>query len=224
MKIKLCYPKIPNVLTLNFSLKKCVAFNKEDGTLIHIVYNFDKGFSSFGTRRDRYTFNKNGLSQFHKEHNGLYGLSQALDKLLDYYPMDYYFKNAEPYCRAKEIILSAEFFGPNSFAGNHSILDLKDERQLVLFDLQQDGIMTSPYQFIDDFASKNICSTPKIIYKGKYNGQLFRDVRNNIFNLKEGVVVKGVIDNKVYMVKIKTNSYEDKLKAHFKTSWEKYWE
>mgnify|MGYP003348784253 CR=1 FL=1 len=44
------------------------------------------------------------------------------------------------------------------------------------------------------------------------------------YNVKEGVVCKGQIDGRVWMVKIKTDAYMHRLKEAFADDWESYWE
>ena len=60
---------------------------------------------------------------------------------------------------------------------------------------------------------------------------IFRQVRRRIrkrgtgqFGVAEGVVCKGESDGKVWMAKIKTNAYMQRLKEAFADKWEDYWE
>jgi hypothetical protein len=62
------------------------------------------------------------------------------------------------------------------------------------------------------------------VYQGKFSGQLFVDVRKGKYNVAEGVVVKGIFSGQVYMAKIKTEVYLDRLKKEFKDNWKEYWE
>ncbi len=211
MKIKLAYPKIPD--TLDCPLKQCVAFEKYDGTNIHWVWTPDYGWTDFGTRRDRFSLNNNGIAQFEAAHPELSGLSKLWDqdsKLED-------FLNSK-YSKAKEIIVFTEYLGPNSFAGSHNP---KDEKQLILIDVQVDGSIIAPDQLIEEFQQFNLA---RWVFKGKFSGQLFVDVRKGKYNIKEGVVVKGIYNGQVYMAKIKTESYLERLKNQFKDNWKEYWE
>ena len=212
MKIKLVYPKIPD--TLNCSLKQCTAFEKHDGTNIHWVWSPENGFHSFGTRRDRYAYSDASLAQFHQDHPGLDGLDRAFEKIEQ--PLsDFLIKN---YYGTKEFIIFTEFHGHHSFAGTH---DPKEEKKLTLFDVRIDGRLMPPEQFIKLFEPFGI---PKVVFQGKFTGQLFVDVRQGKYPVGEGVVVKGVADNQVYMAKIKTNAYLEKLKSKFGDNWKEYWE
>jgi hypothetical protein len=217
MKIKLCYPKIPS--SLNCPLRNCWAFEKYDGTLIHVIYNPQLGwFDSFGTRRDSFSFDEDGFKQFHNAHPELFNLV-GIDELWDQDgKLAEYLSNEPRFSSRQEIMFFAEYFGPNSFAGSH---DPKDKMQLVILDVQVDGALLPPDQFITLFQDFPIA---KVVFKGRFTGQLFSDVRNGKYDVKEGVVVKGVVDGKVYMCKIKTNEYLQKLKETFKDKWKEYGE
>lgn len=219
MKIKLSYPKIPN--TLDCPLRQCVAFEKLDGTNIHFVWDHSDGWFAFGTRRDRFLWNEVGKKAFDLAHPELKGLAQLWDPELK---LDQYLQ--EHYAKHGEVIVFAEYHGPNSFAGSH---DIQDQKRLTLIDVliggasgaDVPGVMMSPEQFMRDFQAFGI---PKVVFQGKFSGQLFLDVRKGKYDVKEGVVVKGVVDKKVYMAKIKTQAYLDQLKEKFKDNWKDYWE
>jgi hypothetical protein len=213
MKVKLAYPKIPN--TLDCPLKQCIAFEKYDGTNIHWTFQPNEGWQEYGVRRDRYSINTTGVRAFEEAHPELADVHKLWDqdsKLED-------FLNGNPkYNTAKEIIVFTEYFGPNSFAGQHNS---KDEKQLVIFDIQVDGNIIPPDQFVEDFKQFNIA---RIVFQGKFSGQLFVDVRKGKYDVKEGVVVKGIYSNQVYMAKIKTEAYLERLKNEFQDNWKEYWE
>lgn len=213
MKTKLVYPKIPS--TLDCPLRQCIAFEKYDGTNIHWVWQQNMGWMDFGTRRDRFPLNNKGVAQFEAAHPELSGLDKLWDQdgRLENYLLD-----NPKYNSAKEIIVFTEYFGPNSFAGQHNP---KDEKQLVIFDIQVDGKIIPPEQLVEDFKDFNIA---KIVFQGKFSGQLFVDVRKGKLNVKEGVVVKGTVGGQVYMAKIKTEAYLERLKNEFKNDWQSYWE
>ncbi len=61
---------------------------------------------------------------------------------------------------------------------------------------------------------------PKIVYVGKITGKFVDDVKNNKYKLNEGVVCKGVDkNNEIWMCKIKTQSWLDRLQASFGQQW-----
>lgn len=212
MKIKLTYPKIPDAL--HCPLKSCFAFEKIDGTNIHWVWNSEFGFHDFGTRRDRFINSDAGWVQFHQAHPRMDGLKEAFQKIQE--PLGAFL--SQQYPNVVEVIIFTEFHGANSFAGMH---EPKDEKKLTIFDVQVDGEMLAPEQFIKLFGAFDI---PKVLFEGKFTGQLFVDVRNGKYPVKEGVVVKGVVYNEIYMAKIKTDAYCKKLMETFKGNWTEYWE
>lgn len=212
MKIKLAYPKIPD--TLNCPLKQCVAFEKYDGTNIHWVWKPNMGWMDYGTRRDRFALTNGGARQFETAHPELAGVDQLWDQdsKLEFFLWD------NPKYNTSEVVFFTEYFGPNSFAGSHKP---GDQMQLVIFDVMVDGKIIPPEQMLEDFKQFNLA---KVIFQGKFTGQLFVDVRKGKYPVKEGVVVKGVVGQEVYMAKIKTEAYLDKLKTQFKDNWKDYWE
>lgn len=189
------------------------AFDKLDGSNIRAEWSrklskktsFTNGFGKFGTRT-QLTYMKDptwglAVELFMKKY------SSGLDKI---FSEDKHFKNA------RNVTVFAEFFGPNSFAGWHSPDDRKNElMDLVLFDVDifQKGFMKAS-DFIQYFEHLGI---PKIVYQGYYDEQFVNDVRNNIFGLNEGVVVKGTTKTKkgaeqIWMTKIKTNEWLQRVK------------
>jgi hypothetical protein len=191
------------------------AFDKLDGSNIRAEWNkklskktsFTNGFGKFGTRTQlTYLTDPNwglAIQLFMKKY------SAGLDKIFN---EDKHFRNA------RTVTIFAEYFGPNSFAGWHDIKDKEnDKMDLILFDVDvfQKGLVKAK-DFIEKFEHLGI---PKVVYKGIYNEQLIEDVRNNIFGLNEGVVVKGITLTKkkdvenVWMTKIKTNEWLQKVKS-----------
>lgn len=217
MKIPLVYPKIPS--PENCPLKTCVAWEKIDGTNIHFVYEPELGWYSFGTRRDRFDLDSKGINEFNLAHPGL---EDAPDIFLRVYKDVI---NNPPH----EVILFFEFSGENSFAGLHK---KEDKKRLTLIDAIIKGKLLTSREFYNSFGTYDHPDPviddeyylPNIVYSGKYNGQFIEDVRNGKYSVNEGVVCKGVVDDKVVMTKIKTNFYMQKLKNHFGKDWESYWE
>lgn len=187
------------------------AFDKLDGSNIRSVWNLkaskkstNNGFTRFGTRRQLID-NKdevwsNAIDLFMNKY------SNDLDKI---FREDNYFKNAV------NMTVFFEYCGPNSFAGRHT--DSKDNMDVVLFDVDQykKGIMI-PNLFVEKFGHLDI---PNIVYEGDFDESLIENVRNNVYNLKEGVVVKGSRKTKnselVFMMKIKTFEWLNKVKSEY---------
>ena len=187
------YPKIPHWYKIHFG-GDCVAFYKEDGTNMRFEWSKKRNkWYKFGTRNNVITLNDEiygqGIEIF---------LEKYSEKLIDVFHTKY--KNVE------SVVVFCEYFGENSFAGQHYH---NDKKELRLFDvsLYKRGFV-SPYEFIDNFGHLDIT---KVIYQGKYNNELVDNVRNNIFCLNEGVICKGIIEKTIWQSKIKTNTWLERL-------------
>lgn len=214
-KISLAYPKIPD--SKNSPFKSCIAFEKYDGTNLHWVWERELGWYGFGTRRDRFDLDKQGIEQFNEAHPGLEPAAEIF--LKDFAnPLLTIFSEDPKYQSSLEITVFTEFFGSNSFAGRHK---KDDPKQLILFDVEIDTGLINPEEFVRDFHNLNIA---KVVYRGKLTGRFKEDVREGKYGVEEGVVCKGVTGEGLWMVKIKTYAYLEKLKQAFKDDWEQYWE
>jgi hypothetical protein len=213
--IRLAYPKIPG--SKGCPGGRCVAFEKYDGTNLHWVWERGFGWITFGTRRDSFSFDDGGAAEFARAHPGLdeapgvfsRGLAPALEEIF----------NTHPGYAAPELTAFTEFFGPRSFAGMHRTGDPKD---LVLFDVQTPAGLVGPEQFVRDFGALRIA---RVVYRGKLTGRFAEDVRSGKYGVGEGVVCKGGTGGAgLWMAKIKTYAYQEKLRQAFKERWEEYWE
>lgn len=214
-KVGLVYPKIPD--SKNSPLKSCIAFEKYDGTNLHWVWERELGWYGFGTRRDRFDLDEKGIYEFNQAHEGL---EDATGLFLEDFALalEKIFLENPKYQFSKEIRVFTEFFGPNSFAGMHK---KNDPKKLVLFDIEIDEGIISPEEFVADFQELTIA---RVVYRGKLTGKFKEGVREGKYNVDEGVVCKGGKGEGLWMVKIKTYAYLEKLKQAFKNDWEKYWE
>lgn len=214
-RIPLAYPKIPD--SRNSPSIKCVAFEKYDGTNLHWVWERELGWYAFGLRRNRYDLDEIGIAQFNQEHPGLEEAPLIFAR--DFAePLATIFTENQLY-NFPEITVFTEFLGSNSFAGKHK---KDDPKKLILFDVQTESGMIVPSQFVLDFSALNIA---RVVYRGKLTGKFIEDVRQGKYNVNEGVVCKGGSNPyQLWMVKIKTNAYREKLKQAFADNWENYWE
>lgn len=206
------YPSIQN--SSKAPRENCVAFNKEDGSNIRIKWTSKKGFHLFGSRTQ--TFDK-----------GHPFLGDVVPIFMEHFagPLEEIFAKKWPNLR--EIVVFGEYFGESSFAGWHE----KDEpHKFVLFDVMlghKNREFVKPNEFVKLFSDK--VETPRVVYVGNLTDQFISDVRANKFGLKEGVVCKGTVNTgayrgKMWMCKIKTQEYLDKLKKKFGDEWTKYGE
>lgn len=213
----LLYPKIPG--SRNAPDGRCVAFEKYDGTNLHWDWDRDFGWHAFGTRRDEFNLTDAGVEQFVQRHAHLSQsvgvfratLADEIEKIL---------RDQPSYRDFQSVKVFTEFLGPNSFAGLHKE---DDPKELRLFDvLTEPAGIIGPRQFVADFGHLHAA---RVVYEGKLTGRFAEDVRLGRYGVAEGVVCKGGWGGAdVWMVKIKTYAYMERLKQAFADRWEDYWE
>ena len=210
-RVPLVYPKIAG--SGGNSRGPCLFFEKIDGTNIHWAWTPGVGFHTFGLRRRQYPLDEAGKMEFERNH---FELREALPE----------FEKIKALLEArliedewdKDVIIFTEFVGEHSFAGQHKT---RDQKELVIIDAFVDGHPMFPELFVDAFKGMNI---PKVIYRGKVSGRIIDDVRQGSFDVDEGVVIKGVYKCKVWMMKVKTDAYQARLKKEYGNKWSDYWE
>lgn len=210
----LLYPKIPG--SADAPLARCIAFEKYDGTNLHWAWHEELGWHAFGTRRDRFDLDDQGVAAFAVTHPELSECVEVFRRSLESAV------TAELRHRAfygsKELVLFTEFLGPSSFAGKHVVAEPK---QLVILDLQTESGFLPPERFVNDLKSLPIA---RVVYQGRLTGKFAQDLREGKFDVAEGVVCKGERHGQIWMAKIKTNAYLRRLKTAFANDWESYWE
>ena len=173
------------------------AFDKLDGQNLRFEANFKRGFYKFGSRTQM-------ISQKDED------FGNAINIFMEKYSESLMGILSKKYAKNKfaNFTVFAEYCGENSFAGRHVEGEKLD---VVLFDvwIYQKG-WVQPQRFIDDFGHLGI---PKLVYQGELTDELIRDIQMNKFNLKEGVIAKGVDeDGDTFMYKIKTKEWLSKVK------------
>lgn len=213
----LYYPKIPG--SSHCPAGRCVAFEKYDGTNLHWDWHRDFGWHTFGTRRDEFALLPAGMDRFAQVHAHLREAVEVFQSTLAA-DIEGVLRSHPRYTAVEAATVFTEFLGPNSFAGLHKA---EDPKQLILFDVQIEPFgMLGPEQFVADFGHLHIA---KVVYRGKLTGKLSDDVRQGKYGVKEGVICKGGTGGAdLWMVKIKTYAYLEKLKKAFAKNWEDYWE
>jgi len=179
----------------------CIAFEKLDGSNIRVKYTNKKGFALFGSR----------TQMFDKGHPFL---GAAVDIFYRDYENPLVDLIEKEWPNEREVIAFLEFFGPNSFAGWH---DPNDTKKLVLFDIMvghKNRKFLLPQEFVKLCQGK--MEIPRVIYEGNLTDQLRQDVYDGKYDVVEGVVCKGTqrtgaARGGVWMAKIKTKTYLDKL-------------
>ncbi|MGL5060173.1 MAG: hypothetical protein ACRC62_09330, partial [Microcoleus sp.] len=161
-------------------------------------------------------FDDIGIAEFNAAHPGLEESPEIFRR--DFASqLDAIFRANQSY-RCDEITVFSEFFGESSFAGMH---EKDDRKQLILFDVQTDRGIVVPEQFIRDFGELNIA---RVVYRGQLTGKFIDAVREGKYGVVEGVVCKGGSADNLWMVKVKTHAYMQRLQQAFWDDWKNYWE
>lgn len=211
------YPKMPG--SRDCPDGQCVAFEKYDGTNLHWEWERHFGWHSFGARRDEFNLNASGIENFAQAHPNLQGCAELFLATMAE-GIERVFESNSTYQPYESFKVFTEFFGPNSFAGLHQE---DDPKELILFDVWVEPFgMIGPRQLVADFGHLNIA---RVVYEGKLTGQFVEDVRDGKYKVQEGVVCKGGKGGAdLWMAKIKTRAYMEKLKQQFAQDWGNYWE
>src|SRR6187431_1094253 len=108
------YPKIPG--SRHAPDARCIAFEKYDGTNLHWDWDRDFGWHGFGTRRDLFNLNPDGVGQFVRVHEHLREAPEVfVGTLAD--GVEGVFRDHDNYREFTALKVFTEFLGPNSFAG-----------------------------------------------------------------------------------------------------------
>lgn len=210
------YPKIPG--SKNAPSGHCVAFEKLDGTNLHWCWDRDFGWHAFGTRRDEFDLIPTGTAAFTAAHPELETAPCVfLDSLAD--QLEHVLRTHHDCAAYPAFKVFTEFVGPNSFAGRHRA---DDPLETVLIDVWAEGYgFLGAEAFVAAFGHLPI---PNVVYRGKLTGTFLEAVRRGKYDVTEGVVCKGGHGADVWMVKVKTFAYLERLKMSFGAKWEAFWE
>lgn len=211
------YPKIPD--SRDCPGGRCIAFEKYDGTNFHFDWRRGIGWHSFGTRRDAFAMNEAGNQEFLARH-GRFDDCVELFRARWAEPLETIFRRTEKYRAHSGFKVFAEYFGAKSFAGTHQP---DDPKTLRVFDISSDERgQIGPWEFVADFGHLPIA---RVVFQGKFTGQFAEDVRAGKYKVAEGVVCKGGTGgDDLWMAKIKTNAYRERLKQAFQDKWDEHWE
>lgn len=189
--------------------KACIAFSKLDGSNLRFEWTPKSKWAKFGTRTRLFDQNDPVFGSA----VGLFmtTLAEGVEKVI---------RDTKEYRNNERVTVYCEFFGPTSFAGLHDLVLPNDPKEIVLFDvnLHKKGIL-GPREFVKSFGHLKI---PPVVYEGNFNQQFIDDVRQGKYRVVEGVIAKGGSGHDLWMRKVKTFAYLDKLKQVFKEGWEKY--
>lgn len=175
-----------------------IAFDKLDGSNIRVEWSRKTGFYKWGTRTRLLDPNEEPLG----EAKNLFEDKYAAD-------LDQVYRK-QKFERATAFL---EFYGGNSFAGQHE----EEEHTLTLFDVHvYKQAFLLPKDFLKLFGHLDI---PKVLYQGNANENFIQQVRERTLEgmTYEGVVCKGGYDNRhrIISFKIKSNDWLDAVKAKY---------
>lgn len=195
------YPHIEHWKTTRMN-SSVIAFDKLDGQNIRCEWSKNRGWYKFGTKTSMFDETDRQFGKVIPVFMEKYG--DALPEI---------FRKNKSYRSTNNIVVFCEWVGENSFSGRHLETD---EMDIVLFDVApgdytNDGFV-DPKDFVKDFGRLHI---PKIIYRGNLTDEFIESVRNGGYGVKEGVMCKGVSNKEVWMVKVKTIEWLNKLKDRF---------
>lgn len=199
--------------------RNCVVFYKYDGSNLRFEWNPKKGWGKFGSRTQLIDRN----AQFLGVGIDLF-LNTMADNIIDRLKAEY----GKKFSKYQKITAFAELYGSSSFAGTH----VEDEpKELKLFDIFRfkDGFL-DPVDFVDMFESTNYIAEP--LRSCNLNQDLISNIRKGYTPdgielpkhqpIPEGVVCKGNHGGELWMTKIKTLEYLEKLKNFYPKTWEQY--
>ena len=186
----------------------CFAFYKYDGSNLRFEWNKKSGWSKFGTR-----------SQLFDESNEEYGPAIAIFREKFSSDLEDIFRSEYP--KSRRMTVFCEFFGPNSFVGQHP--DGPEDMELKLIDVKvyKKGFV-SPKEFVDLFCERLGDRAARLVYEGPLDEDFVRGVQENRYDLNEGVICKGGSGHGIWRCKIKTNAYKDKLAQKYGVKWRDY--
>ena len=184
------YPSIEKKISSSYPV---YAFDKLDGSNIRAEWTPKRGFDKFGTRRRLLDPNEEPLGEAVRLINEQTDeLGKRLKKL-----------------RVEKATLYFEFYGDNSFAGQHE----DEDHQVVLFDVDifKKGLM--PPKDLIKFSDGLVI--PELVYHGNPNQDFVASVKSGSCPdvTFEGVVCKSVTPKGlVKMFKIKSDAWLSRLK------------
>lgn len=188
------YPSI--IKTKTAPLNHIFAFDKLDGSNIRAEWSRkNKTFVKFGSR-----------TQLIDKSSPILG--EAIDLILETYgeELNKRFTDA----KWQKAICFFEFFGPNSFAGQHKESDIK---KTVLFDINGPQGLLLPSDFLK---MSRYLETAPVIYEGPFSRDLITSVENGTLPKMtfEGIVAKANTGSPglPWMTKVKNKAWLNKLK------------
>lgn len=183
----------------------CIAFVKYDGSSLRFEWSRKRGWYKFGTRK----------TMFDKSHD-VWGKSIDLFQQEVAPGIEDVFRAEKSYRGIDSAIVFCEYFGPSSFAGQHTE---GEPMSLKLFDINihKKGFV-GPRDFVKHFG--HLPFSAEVVYEGILNKEFIETVKRGDYSLQEGVVAKGGEGHKLWMTKIKTAEWIARVKSLYPQNWE----
>ena len=168
-------------------------FDKLDGSNMRAEWCPKRGFYRFGSRRNLID-------------NDTPILGESISLFMEKYSKELSYRYKD--LKYKSVITFFEFFGENSFAGQHSE---EDDKQTKLIDIApfKKGILP-PEKFLDVTEGLDIANFLGI---RKIDDELLLDVKSgNLLGMSfEGIIAKAMTEKGLHMVKLKNQDWIRKL-------------
>lgn len=192
------YPSITRSTGQSFQEFEAHVFDKLDGSNLRAEWSRKKGWNKFGTRERLFDETDEVFGEAIKIF--MESLTPGIDPVVKDQRWD-------------GVTVFMEFWGPQSFAGQHI---KEDPKQLTLFDVNpyKKGIL-GPREFLNLFG--HLSYTPKYFGKMNWTRGFVERVRKGEFEgiTFEGVVGKAGDGHKLIMAKAKTQAWIDKVHAQY---------
>jgi len=181
-------------------------FDKLDGSNIRAEWSKKRGFYKFGSRKRLLGTDQGALAKAQS-------LAEAQEEK---------FREVFEGMKYERVVCFFEFYGPNSFAGNHVKGDAH-RLTLIDIDVHKQGLI-DPDMFLAMFSTSDI-DTADILYYGKIDEAILTEIRSGILAGMsfEGVVCKSPRQKKwekPAMFKVKNLAWIKKVKENYdKSRW-----
>ena len=182
------------------------AFDKVDGSNIRVEWNSKKSFYKFGSR-----------TQLLDPNNPI--LSKAIPLILKY---EENLSKKFLELKYEQVMCYFEFFGANSFAGQHDPYDLNFDVVLLDIEVHKKGYV-DPENYIKHFS--NLVPTPAMLFQGLLTETIIAEIKQGTFPGMsfEGVVFKAPTrGHHNIMFKIKNQAWIEKVCAKYGDMAEKF--
>ena len=178
-----------------------IAFDKLDGQNLRMEWSKKRGWYKFGSRTSMFDHTHPEFGPSIKVFRNKY--EEDLNRVF----------SSKKYREIRGFTVFCEWCGPNSAYGLHDPNDVLDTVLLDVIPNTKEDMFVEPRDFVKNFGHLDI---PRVIYEGNLNKQFVQEIREGKYDVKEGVMCKGVQQirggRRVWIVKAKTNTWLDGLR------------